>query len=106
MAKVGVALTQGRTGTAADAANGGSSDEAANGASENDKQDQTSVKPQFFKSVVGRGHPDFSTKQQQVLKFCILCAPQSQWHMPAIWTVLLFFTNTLDAEVLDGRVPT
>lgn len=50
MAKVGVALSQGRTGQPTPAIN-----EAVN-----------AVRPQFFKSLVGRGHAEFSTNHQQV----------------------------------------
>lgn len=53
MAKVGVALSQGRTGqppVVNDMVN-----EAVN-----------AVRPQFFKSLVGRGHAEFSTNHQQV----------------------------------------
>ena len=58
MAKVGVALSQGRTGQPESTA----VNETVN-----------AVRPQFFKSLVGRGHVEFSTNHQQV-RTCV-CIP-------------------------------
>ena len=85
MAKVGVALTTGRTGapppsTAApmeeDIAAGGPASMDAAGlvsgagtavkASRGSEEQHNWVEPQAFKSLVGRGHADFSSGHQQV----------------------------------------
>jgi ubiquitin carboxyl-terminal hydrolase 5/13 len=86
MAKVGVALVDGRTGDApagpaaaateslvadgpvdpAGAAAGAAPAAAASpGAGQ---ADALAVKPQAFKHLVGRGHPEFSSNRQQVLR--------------------------------------
>jgi ubiquitin carboxyl-terminal hydrolase 5/13 len=51
LVQVGVALCEGRTGRAAAAASSDGCD--------------TSVRPASFKSLVGRGHPEFSSARQQ-----------------------------------------
>lgn len=86
MAKVGVALTQGRTGApppfsaapmdtdlppqvigskdaAGQVSGAGTAIKAAASASDDD---HNWVEPQAFKSLVGRGHADFSSGHQQV----------------------------------------
>ena len=92
MAKVGVALTNGRTGapplsTAAPmeqdlAPNSIASKDAAgvvSGAGTSVKADHTNkdehswVEPQAFKSLVGKGHADFSSGHQQVSSLPGLC---------------------------------
>ena len=82
MAKLGVALTTGRTGqpagpssmavdgpaAAAAAANGTDAAGLVSGAGTEvqDGDEGTWVQPQRFKSLVGRGHVEFSTNRQQV----------------------------------------
>ncbi|KAK9828649.1 hypothetical protein WJX72_001313 [[Myrmecia] bisecta] len=67
MAKLGVALTTGRTGMPSEEAAPMDHD-AANGAPHlggTGNDDATSIRPQFFKSLVGRGHPEFASARQQ-----------------------------------------
>ena len=82
MAKLGVALTTGRTGqpagpssmavdgpaAAAAAANGTDTSGLVSGAGTEVQggDEGTWVQPQRFKSLVGRGHVEFSTNRQQV----------------------------------------
>lgn len=89
MAKVGVALTTGRTGAApassvvpmeqdlpAGAAPSTDTAGQVSGAgtevkaSTSDTDTQSWVQPQSFKSLVGKGHADFSSGHQQVLACC------------------------------------
>ena len=91
MAKVGVALTTGRTGAApassvvpmeqdlpASAAPSTDTAGQVSGAgtevkaSTSDTDAQSWVQPQSFKSLVGKGHADFSSGHQQVLACCCL----------------------------------
>jgi hypothetical protein len=60
MAKLGRALAEGRTGTAPDGGVAAVEDCAGDGV------EATSVKPRFFKALMGRGHPEFSSSRQQV----------------------------------------
>ncbi len=60
MAKVGVALTEGRTG----APLAQSMDVEANGDAR--KEDGNTVRPAAFKSLVGQGHAEFQSNRQQV----------------------------------------
>ena len=76
MAKVGVALTEGRTGEApaaepgadgpADAVGAAAGASPAAAADVPAKLGALAVKPQAFKTLVGRGHPEFSSNRQQV----------------------------------------
>lgn len=43
-----------------------------------DAADANSVKPQMFKGLVGRGHPEFSSNRQQVCAW----AGMRFWHAP------------------------
>lgn len=54
MAKIGRALVDGATGS--EAAEGGAAEAG----------EPLAVKPQFFKALVGKGHPEFSSPRQQV----------------------------------------
>ena len=104
MAKLGVALTTGRTGqpagpssmavdgpaAATAAANGTDAAGLVSGAGTEvqDGDEGTWVEPQRFKSLVGRGHAEFSTNRQQVIVVginehaagaaCIICSGVSQ----------------------------
>lgn len=95
MAKVGVALTTGRTGAAppssavpmeqdlpapsSDAAGQVSGAGTEVKGSSGDTDVQNWVQPQSFKSLVGKGHADFSSGHQQVL-VSTTCCP---CHQPA-----------------------
>ena len=84
MAKLGVAITEGRTGAAPAAAHDpdepmASADEpmangsavgahsAAEGHKQRPEEEGTAVRPAAFKSLVGRGHAEFASNRQQVL---------------------------------------
>ena len=87
MAKLGVAITEGRTGAAPAAghdadepmANGGAdgAHAAANGHAK-PNEEGTAVRPAAFKSLVGRGHAEFASNRQQVLHAGIHCSCASQ----------------------------
>ena len=64
MAKLGVALTAARTGEADSASP--RSDPASSEAGKSNKAAGQSVRPLAFKSVVGKGHSEFSSGRQQV----------------------------------------
>ena len=102
MAKVGVALTTGQTGaappssavpmeqdlparaaTSTDAAGhvSGAGTEVKGGTADTDAQNW--VQPQSFKSLVGKGHADFSSGHQQVL----LPGKLHQYHQPVNFTL-------------------
>lgn len=81
MSKLGMAMVMGRTGappvTAAGLPHG--SEAGENGHTtpmdiqeEDTATDENAVKPQRFKSLVGRGHPEFSSARQQVRPICSL----------------------------------
>jgi len=76
MAKVGVALTSAETGESLT----GAQSEGANGVPLSHEQ---SVKPQAFKTLVGKGHPEFSSNRQQVLSSLPPPFP-SPWALPPI----------------------
>jgi ubiquitin carboxyl-terminal hydrolase 5/13 len=78
MAKLGVALTEGRTGSAAaaPAAELGGDTPMANGSADGEEggaaaskhsepKQETAVRPAAFKSLVGRGHAEFASNRQQ-----------------------------------------
>lgn len=65
MAKVGVALSEGRTGAPVaepmDVVSNGDAKAAASS-----KEDGNSVRPAAFKFIVGQGHTEFQSNRQQV----------------------------------------
>lgn len=66
MAKVGVALTEGRTGApAAEPMDMESNGDAKKSAAAS-KEDSNAVRPAAFKSLVGQGHAEFQSNRQQV----------------------------------------
>lgn len=76
-AKVGTALVEGKTARAAAAAGDGaeamsyeavtvSTEGGLEGVAEGVGPDDWTVRPQAFKTLVGRGHPEFSSSRQQV----------------------------------------
>ena len=75
MSKLGMALQMGQTGAppAEPAASSAADGTGENGHSspmdvlEDESPDDNSVRPQRFKSLVGRGHPEFSSARQQVI---------------------------------------
>ena len=69
MAKLGQAMATGRTGQAPEASQPGADKAEANGSAFHG----TWVQPQRFKSLVGRGHPEFSSARQQVPAPLQLC---------------------------------
>ena len=64
MAKVGKALCLGETGGPESIC-----DKEANRSQENrnSHKEEFSVKPQSFKTLIGKGHPEFSSSRQQVI---------------------------------------
>jgi hypothetical protein len=49
----------------------------------------TSVRPLSFKSLVGKGHPEFSSARQQVRGGCCICGCRwtCGWGVDEVWTV-------------------
>ncbi len=73
MSKLGMALDMGRTGApAASSSTAGALEENGHSSpmdlQEEPSNDDNSVRPQRFKSLVGRGHPEFSSPRQQVMR--------------------------------------
>lgn len=86
MTKVGLALTTGHTGDApagpavdamadgpTDAAGAAAGAAPAAAAAPGATADSLAVKPQAFKSLVGKGHPEFSSNRQQVTEMFCSC---------------------------------
>jgi len=48
---------------------------AGGGQAETAAQEANSVRPAAFKSLVGKGHPEFSSGRQQVSRACASCTP-------------------------------
>lgn len=71
MAKVAVALLEGRTENPAPAPES----DSANGS------EPLAVKPQTFKRLVGKGHPEFSTSRQQAISRAPSDSLQASWNL-------------------------
>lgn len=67
MAKVGVALTEGRTGVSAAAPMDVQSNGGASAPPAVPREDSNAVRPQAFKTLIGRGNAEFQSNRQQVL---------------------------------------
>lgn len=66
MAKVGVALTEGRTGVSAAAPMDIESNGGAGVAAAVPREESNAVRPQAFKTLIGRGNAEFQSNRQQV----------------------------------------
>lgn len=64
MAKIGVAFTTARTGEAGEKVQ--ENGDSGKAKSEGEPSEGQSVRPLTFKTLVGRGHPEFSSGRQQV----------------------------------------
>lgn len=79
MAKVGVALTEGRTGAPTASPMDIQSNGNAADAAPAPKEDTNSVRPQSFKSLVGKGHSEFQSNRQQVCAVLSCCSDPQCW---------------------------
>ena len=97
MAKLGVALTEGRTGACGGSSSadvhmangctgGGGAHEPDQAAAEVADADGCAVRPAAFKALVGRGHSEFQSNRQQVGGSCCchdgLCSEASVCGLP------------------------